>query len=310
MDGVLNVIGGREVPARSGATLPNWEPATGAPLGTFPDSDAADVAEAVEAARRAFPAWSATPAPVRSRLLRKVADGLRQALPELARAESVDRGKPLSVATEVDIPRGHPELRVLRRRRHPVLQRVPPHGRHALNYTLRHPLGRGGLHLALEPAALPADLEDGPGAGGGEHRGGQAVRGDADDRALARAHRARGRAAARRAQHRPRASGRRSAPRCPAIRRSKAISFTGSTRDRRGDRPHRRAAVQEALAGDGREEPERHLRRRDFDAAVATTVRSSFANQGQICLCGSRIFVERSAIYERCEMRWWSARAR
>ena len=105
MDGVLNVIGGREVPARSGATLPNWEPATGNPLGTLPDSDAADVAEAVEAARRAFPSWSATPAPVRSRLLRKVADGLRQALPELARAESVDSGKPLSVATEVDIPR-------------------------------------------------------------------------------------------------------------------------------------------------------------------------------------------------------------
>ena len=104
MDGVLNVIGGREVPARSGATLPNWEPATGNPLGTLPDSDAADVAEAVEAARRAFPAWSATPAPVRSRLLRKVADGLRQALPELARAESVDSGKPLSVATEAWAP--------------------------------------------------------------------------------------------------------------------------------------------------------------------------------------------------------------
>jgi len=71
MDGVLNVIGGREVPARSGATLPNWEPSTGGSLGTLPDSDAGDVAEAVDAARRAFPAWSATPAPVRSRLLRK-----------------------------------------------------------------------------------------------------------------------------------------------------------------------------------------------------------------------------------------------
>ena len=72
MDGVLNVIDGREVPARSGATLPNWEPATGAPLGTLPDSDATDVAEAVEAARQAFPDWSATPAPVRSRTRRPV----------------------------------------------------------------------------------------------------------------------------------------------------------------------------------------------------------------------------------------------
>ncbi|HEY1417309.1 MAG TPA: aldehyde dehydrogenase family protein, partial [Myxococcaceae bacterium] len=155
MDGVLNVIDGREVPARSGATLPNWEPATGGPLGTLPDSDATDVAEAVEAARGAFEDWSATPAPVRSRLLRKVADGLRQALPELARAESVDSGKPLAVATDVDIPRAILNFEFFADAATQLSSECHPTDGHALNYTLRHPLGVVGT---ISPWNLPLYL--------------------------------------------------------------------------------------------------------------------------------------------------------
>ena len=297
MDGVLNVIGGREVPARSGATLPNWEPATGDPLGTLPDSEAADVAEAVEAARRAFPAWSATPAPVRSRLLRKVADGFRQALPELARAESVDSGKPLSVATEVDIPRAILNFEFFADAATQVSSECHPMEGHALNYTLRHPLGVVGtispwnlplylLTWKVAPAlavgntvvAKPSEvtpvtahwlgriaLEAGlpPGVLNIVQGLGPKV-GDAMSR------------------H-------------PEV---KAISFTGSTRT--GAEIARTAGplFKKLSLEMGGKNPVVIFADADLDAAVATTVRSSFANQGQICLCGPRIFVERS-VYPR-----------
>ena len=102
---VQNHIDGRQVPARSGATLENWEPATGSPAGTLPDSKAEDVADAVQAAQRAFPSWASTPAPERARTLHRLADALRSRAAELAHAESTDTGKPLSLAAAMDIPR-------------------------------------------------------------------------------------------------------------------------------------------------------------------------------------------------------------
>ena len=294
MDGVLNVIGGREVPARSGATLPNWEPATGGPLGTLPDSDAADVAEAVDAARSAFAAWSATPAPVRSRVLRKVAEGIRRVLPELARAESVDSGKPVSVATEVDIPRAVLNFEFFADAATQLSSECHPMDSHALNYTLHHPLGVVGtispwnlplynLTWKVAPAlavgntvvAKPSEvtpitahwlgriaLEAGlpPGVLNIVHGLGPKV----------------GEAILRH----------------PEI---KAISFTGSTRT--GAEIARTAGplFKRLSLEMGGKNPVVIFADADLEAAVATTVRSSFANQGQICTCGSRIFVERSA---------------
>ena len=65
----LNYIGGQWVPAKSGRTFANTNPATGAHLGDFPESDADDVAAAVAAARAAMRAWQLTPAPKRGELL-------------------------------------------------------------------------------------------------------------------------------------------------------------------------------------------------------------------------------------------------
>src|SRR5207237_172518 len=100
----LNFIDGKHVPAAE--WLDNFEPAAGAPYGRVASSDASDVERAVAAARRAFPVWSATPAAQRSRLLRTVARLIERDRDRLARAESVDTGKPLSLAASVDIPRG------------------------------------------------------------------------------------------------------------------------------------------------------------------------------------------------------------
>ena len=293
MDGVLNVIDGKEVPARSGATLPNWEPATGEPLGTLPDSDGSDVAQAVEAARRAFPAWSRTPAAVRSRLLRKVAEGLRQALPELARAESVDSGKPIAVATEVDIPRAVLNFEFFADAATQFSSECHP-TEHALNYTLRHPLGVVGT---ISPWNLPLYLltwKVAPALAAGN-----TVVAKPSEVTPVTAHWL-GRIANQAGLPPgvlnivqglgPKVGD--ALSRHPEV---KAISFTGSTRT--GAEIARTAGplFKKLSLEMGGKNPVVIFADADLEPAVATTVRSSFANQGQICLCGPRIFVERSA---------------
>ncbi|HTS83071.1 MAG TPA: aldehyde dehydrogenase [Myxococcaceae bacterium] len=297
MDGVLNVIDGREVPARSGATLPNWEPATGGALGTLPDSDASDVALAVEAAARAFPAWRATPAAVRSRLLRKVADGLRAALPELARAESVDSGKPIAVATEVDIPRAILNFEFFADATTQFSSECHPMEGHALNVTLRHPLGVVGT---ISPWNLPLYLltwKVAPALAAGN-----TVVAKPSEVTPVTAHLL-GRMAVEAGLPPgvlnivqglgPKVGD--ALSRHPEV---KAISFTGSTRT--GAEIARTAAplFKKLSLEMGGKNPVIIFADADLDAAVTTTVRSSFANQGQICLCGPRIFVERS-VYGR-----------
>jgi len=297
MDAVLNVIDGREVPARSGATLPNWEPATGAPLGTLPDSDAGDVADAVEAARRAASGWAATPAPVRSRLLRKVAEGLRRALPELARAESVDSGKPLSVATEVDIPRAVLNFEFFADAATQFSSECHPMDGRALNYTLRHPLGVVGT---ISPWNLPLYLlswKVAPALAMGN-----AVVAKPSEATPITAHWL-GRIALEAGLPPgvlnlvnglgPKVGD--ALCRHPEV---KAISFTGSTRT--GAEIARTAGpmFKKLSLEMGGKNPVVIFGDADLEQAVDTTLRAAFSNQGQICLCGPRIFIERS-VYGR-----------
>ena len=101
-----NYINGAFVPAQSGATLPNYNPSTGAPsFDPIPRSAAADIHAAVAAARAALPSWSSTPAAARAALLDRVADYLEARAPALARMEAEDAGKTLAQAAAVDIPR-------------------------------------------------------------------------------------------------------------------------------------------------------------------------------------------------------------
>jgi aminomuconate-semialdehyde/2-hydroxymuconate-6-semialdehyde dehydrogenase len=292
MDGVLNFIEGREVPARSGATLPNWEPATGQVLGTLPDSDAGDVAVAVDAARRAFPGWSRTPAVERSRILRRIAEGIREALPELARAESVDTGKPLALATEVDIARAILNFEFFADAATQFSSESHPTER-ALNYTLRHPLG---VVATISPWNLPLYLltwKVAPALAAGNTvvakpseitpvtaswLGRIAQQAGLPPGVLNIVHGLGPKAGEALCSH-------------PEVR---AISFTGSTRT--GGQIARIAAplFKKLSLEMGGKNPVVIFADADLDSAVATTVRSSFSNQGQICLCGSRILVERS----------------
>jgi alpha-ketoglutaric semialdehyde dehydrogenase len=101
----LNYIGGRWVPARSGATAFNLNPASGEVIGEFPDSDAADVADAVEAALAARRAWQLTPAPRRADYLYRVGALITTRKEELARAMTREMGKVLK-ETRGDVQEG------------------------------------------------------------------------------------------------------------------------------------------------------------------------------------------------------------
>lgn len=298
-----NFVGGEFRPAGAGRYLPVFEPATGVESARVPESDEQDVRSAVEAARSAFDAWSTTPPEARSRMLLRIADLIEQNLDELARAESIDTGKPITLARRVDIPRAAANFRFFatailhaESAAHETSMPGPNGVVHALNYTQRTPRGVAGLispwNLPLylltwkiapalatgntcvaKPsevtpitACLLAELcqqaELPPGVLNIVHG-----RGDVAGAAIVK--------------H----------PDVPTI------SFTGSTMVGRwiggvaGDMLKR---VSLELGG---KNPNLIFADADLDQAIETAVRAAFTNQGQICLCGSRILVER-AVYD------------
>ncbi|HEV7572890.1 MAG TPA: aldehyde dehydrogenase family protein, partial [Thermoanaerobaculia bacterium] len=152
---LANFINGEFVPPRSGAYFDDINPATAEVIASIPDSDERDVDDAVRAAKAAFPAWSRTPAAERSDLLLNLADLIANNLDELARIESIDNGKTISLAKRLDIPRAVANFRFFATA---ILhQSTDAHvmDAAALNYTLRQPLGVVGL---ISPWNLPLYL--------------------------------------------------------------------------------------------------------------------------------------------------------
>ncbi|MGD8380088.1 MAG: aldehyde dehydrogenase family protein, partial [Gammaproteobacteria bacterium] len=141
MKTLANYVDGQLVPPRGGAFLDNHEPATGQVYSRLPDSGPEDLDAAVAAAERAFPAWAATPAAERARWLWRLADAIEARLDELARAEAVDNGKPVSLATRVDIPRAAANFRFFAGAATQFASESHAMEGDAINYTLRQPLG-------------------------------------------------------------------------------------------------------------------------------------------------------------------------
>ena len=110
---IRNFIDGQFVEPVGGKYLDNIEPATGKPYSRVADSDARDVDLAVAAAEKAFVDWSKKPAAERSKILLHIGDLIERDLEKLARAESIDTGKPLSLARSLDIPRAASNFRLL-----------------------------------------------------------------------------------------------------------------------------------------------------------------------------------------------------
>jgi aminomuconate-semialdehyde/2-hydroxymuconate-6-semialdehyde dehydrogenase len=292
-----NFIGGQMTPPNGDAYLKNINPATGEFLCDIPDSTAGDVEAAVQAAQKAFPSWSVTPVEERFQILNRIASLIDQHRDELALAETADNGKPLWLSKRVDIPRASANFRFFATGIMHFSADSHTMEDKAINYTLRQPLGIVGcispwnlpLYLftwKIAPAlaagncvvAKPSEvtpvtayllsricMEAGLPAG-----------------VLNIVH-GRGEGAGEAIVTHP---------------RIKAISFTGSTRA--GARIASVAApVFKKLSLElGGKNPNIIFADCNWEKMMKTTIQSSFANQGQICLCGSRILVEES-VYDR-----------
>ena len=294
---IQNFIDGQFVPPIGGKYLENIEPATGKPYSLVPDSDSRDVEAAVAAAERAFPAWSRTSAAERSRLLLRIAELIERDLEKFARAESVDTGKPLSLARSLDIPRASSNFRFFATA---IL--------HTENRGARHGWRRFQLHaapaarcrwtnFALESAALFVELENRARDCGRKHCGRETERTDADDRFLARRNLSRS-GLPNGVLNIVHGTGPNVGSAITAHPKIGTISFTGGTVTGRKVAEAGAPLFKKVSLELGGKNPNIIFADADLDAAIAGSVRSSFANQGQVCLCGSRVFVERPAYDE------------
>jgi len=295
MQDILNYIDGKHSTARE--WLEDVDPATGEVFARIASSEGRDVDAAVAAAERAFPQWSATPAPQRSRALRRIARLIERDLEKLARAETLDTGKPLQISRTVDIPRAVQNFDFFADAVTQFSSEAHPSGDTALNYTLRQPLG---AVACISPWNLPLYLlswKIAPALAAGN-----CVVAKPSEITPFTAHLLGDLCSE--AELPPgvlnivQGLGARAGAALVAHKNVRAISFTGSTRV--GGEIARSAAqgFKKISLEMGGKNPNLIFADADFDEAIPQAVRAAFSNQGQICLCGSRILVE-SSVYPR-----------
>ncbi|HEU4664613.1 MAG TPA: aldehyde dehydrogenase [Dokdonella sp.] len=291
---LANLIDGRLQPAAGDRWLDVFEPATGAVFARCPDSDANDVDAAVAAATRAAPAWAATPAEQRARLLERLAALVERDLDALARLESQDSGKPVKLARGLDIPRAIANLRFFAAAITQWASEAHATDTLALNYTLRQPLGAVAY---ISPWNLPLYLftwKIAPALAAG-------------NTVVAKPSEVTPCTAARLGELAIEAGfppgvlnivlgdGPRVGQPLVEHARIKAVSFTGSTRTGAAIAAATAARFRKVSLEMGGKNPAIVFADADLsDANLDTIVRSGFANQGEICLCGSRLLVQRS----------------
>ena len=292
-----NYIGGELTAPESNEYLDNFNPATGEIYSLIPDSDERDVKRAVKAAKNAFPVWSKMSAEQRYDVLIGVSALIERDLDELAEAESIDNGKPKSLAKAVDIPRAVSNFKFYATAGMHTATEAHEMTGQAINYTLRQPLGVVGC---ISPWNLPLYLFSWK---------------------IAPALAAGCCVVAKPSEITPMTAyllskiciesglpkgvlnivhglGTKTGAAIVQNKDVKAISFTGGTKT--GEWIAREAAPKfKKLSLElGGKNPNIIFADCNYKEMLETTVRSSFANQGQICLCGSRIFVEKP-LYEK-----------
>ncbi len=297
-----NLIDGRPAAALDGGTLDVHEPATGGVFARCPASNARDVDAAVAAANRAARGWAATPVAGRARCLERLADLIEAELDAFAGLESRDSGKPVALARRVDIPRAISNLRFFAAA---VTQwSSEAHtGDAGFNVTLRQPLG---TVACISPWNLPLYLftwKIAPALAAG-------------NAVVAKPSEVTPCTAARLGELCAEAGfppgvlnivhGTGHEVGAPLVAHDgiKAVSFTGSTRTGAAIAAVAAPKFRKLSLEMGGKNPAIVFDDFDFsDANLAEIVRSGFANQGEICLCGSRLLVQRS-IYARFRERY------
>jgi aminomuconate-semialdehyde/2-hydroxymuconate-6-semialdehyde dehydrogenase len=291
---IRNFINGEFVEPISGKYLDNIEPATGRAYSQVADSDARDVDLAVAAAEKAFPDWSKRTAAEHSRVLLAIADLIERDLEKFARAESIDTGKPISLARSLDIPRAIANFRFFATAILHTESQAHMTDNVAFNYTLRQPRGIAGL---ISPWNLPLYLlswKIAPAIAVGN----TAIAKPSEltpMTAYMLCEVAREAGLPNGVLNIVHGTGPNAGATITAHPKIGTISFTGGTVTGRKVAEACAPLFKKISLELGGKNPNIIFADADLDAAIAGSVRSSFANQGQICLCGSRVFVERSA---------------
>ena len=291
-----NTIGNKQTAAHNGAWLDVMNPATGELFARCPDSDQSDIEAAVIAARKAFPSWSRLSNSERANWLNKLADALEQNIDGFALAETNNAGKPLALSRDIEMPRAVENLRFFAAAAS-QFSSESHQGQAGWNVTTHSPLGIVGcispwnlpLYLftwKIAPAlasgncviAKPSEITPATAAMLGElaqkigfpegvlnivhglgHKTGQAL-----------------------VEH-------------PDV---KAISFTGSTIVGKKIAAHCGPALKKTSLELGGKNPTIIFADAPRKNLIDTLMRSAFQNSGQICLCGSRILIEKSIYAE------------
>jgi len=155
MNRILNFIDGAYKEPTTAKWLDKRNPANDEVIYQLPDSGELDVVQAVQAAHKAFEKWSKTPTEERARLLFRIADLIQERLEEFAASESEDTGKPLSLARSLDIPRAVQNFRFFASKILHKVETASDMDGEALNYVTRQPVGVAGL---IAPWNLPLYL--------------------------------------------------------------------------------------------------------------------------------------------------------
>ncbi|MGB0422878.1 MAG: aldehyde dehydrogenase [Flavobacteriales bacterium] len=297
MEQILNYINGKLVEPQSGEWIKNINPANGEHYSNIPLSGESDVNAAVDAAKKAFPTWSNTPAGERSAIMARLADLVAKNSRELALAESIDNGKPVTLASNVDIPRAESNLRFFSSAIVHFASEAHVMENSAVNYTNRKPLG---VVACISPWNLPLYLftwKISPALAAGNCvvakpseitpmtaflLGKLCIEAGLPAGVLNIVHGNGPITGNTMVEH-------------PDV---KAISFTGGTTTGAHIAAKAAPKFKKLSLELGGKNPNIIFADCDFEETLNTTIRSSFANQGQICLCGSRIFVQKE-IYEK-----------
>jgi aminomuconate-semialdehyde/2-hydroxymuconate-6-semialdehyde dehydrogenase len=296
MKRILNYIGGQMVPPSSGAFLPNLEPATGLPYSEVPDSNGDDVEQATSAAEAAFPSWSRVPAAERSRLLLRIAELIEEKAESLARAESVDTGKPIRLARKLDIARSALNFRFFATAILHFHSESHASDHKAINYTLRRPRGIAGL---ITPWNLPLYLlswKIAPALAAGN----TAVAKPSEITPMTAfllseiCREAELPAGVLNVVH---GTGPKVGSAITAHPKVGTISFTGGTRTGAEIAVTCAPMFKKVALELGGKNPSIVFADAPLEEVVPASVHAAFDNQGQLCLSGSRIFVERPAFH-------------
>lgn len=294
---IKNYINGELVEPGSKKYIDNIDPSRGKVYSLIPDSNEEDVDLAVASAKAAFPAWSVTPKDIRSKYLLKIASLIERDLDKLALAESTDNGKPLKLAKTVDIPRAAANFHfygtgILHYAAHTHSMEDS-----AINYTLRQPVGVAGC---ISPWNLPLYLftwKIAPAIAAGCTVVAKpsevtpmtayllselCIEAGLPKGVLNIVHGLGGKVGNAIVSH----------------KEVPLISFTGGTKTGAHIASIAAPMFKKLSLELGGKNPNIIFADCDYDKMLATTMHSSFSNQGQICLCGSRIFVQRS-IYDK-----------